>query len=50
MNKVFCPDCNKKVQVEKDPCPIHEDCGDYAFICSECGSLNVDYEARQILA
>jgi len=43
---VFCPDCNQLQPVEKDPCPIHKDCEDYAWMCSVCGSLNVDYEAR----
>ena len=47
MKKIFCPDCNKKVFVEKDYCHIHKNCEEYAFICSICGSLNVDYEARQ---
>jgi len=44
---VKCPDCNFEGEVEKDPCPIHNDCGEYAYICTKCGSLNVDYEARQ---
>jgi hypothetical protein len=45
--KAFCPDCNKIQFVEQDPCPIHDNCGDFAWCCSECGSLNVDAEMRQ---
>jgi len=47
---VFCPDCNKQVRVQKDPCPIHKNCRDFSWICTECGSLNVDYEARKLFA
>lgn len=44
--RIYCPDCEKKVNVVKDPCPIHENCKDFAYMCDECGSLNVDFEAR----
>lgn len=45
--KAFCPDCNKIQFVEQDSCPIHDNYGDFAWYCSECGSLNVDAEMRQ---
>ena len=46
MKKIKCPDCNHIGEPEKDDCHIHENCGEYAYICENCGSLNVDYEAR----
>jgi len=42
MNKVKCFDCDKMVDVSKEMCEIHEDCEDFAWVCDECGGLNVD--------
>ena len=47
--KIYCPDCKKKQEITKDLCHIHSNCGEYAYICSVCGSLNVDYEARELV-
>lgn len=48
MPSVKCPDCGYEGEPEKDYCEIHKDCEDYAYKCAKCGSLNVDYEARQL--
>ncbi len=45
---VFCPDCNADQEVIKDYCKIPHNCGEFAFICAVCGSLNVDEGARKI--
>jgi len=43
---VMCPDCGYVGEVEISQCEIHEDCEDFAYCCSNCSSLNVDFEAK----
>lgn len=43
---VTCPDCGYRGEPIKDKCHIHRDCGEWAYICRKCESLNVDWIAR----
>ncbi len=42
VKRSYCQDCEKRVNVVKVMCEMHDDCDDYSYECEECGTLNVD--------
>jgi hypothetical protein len=48
-NQVFCSGCENMIEIKNDSHPFHNDCEEYAYVCGECGTLNVDYESTQLL-
>lgn len=41
--RVICADCKKKALLYADPCEKHKNCGDVAYRCEHCDTLNNDW-------
>lgn len=49
LSKITCPDCDYFGYPEIDYCDKHTDCGEFAYRCAKCQSLNVDEKEREYL-